>query len=184
MIYSCPTQVDSHIDKHTHESTIWRRLKHLELHVVLNLSFDYCSKGEEMSSQAIRSILGHPIMFLLSSLFNCASCCLILSAPHFYTSLLSFCCCIFVRALPKYIWTSSVLHPLCCGFYLKERNFSISREHSPLCHWCTELIPFCWVEKGIYKEPWHFNQPNYLSLTSCSPPHALIYLSEIVRPGL
>ncbi len=166
------------MDEPTHEFTIWRRLKHLELHVVLNLWFDCCSKGEEMSRQAIRPILGHPIVFMLSSLINCASCSLILSALHFYPLLLSFFSTVFC-VLPKHI-----LHSLCCGFYLRERNFSISREHSPLCYWCTELIPFCWVEKGIYKEPWHFNQPNYLSLTSCSPPHALIYLSEIVRPGL
>lgn len=40
-----------------------------------------------MSRQAISSTLGHPIMSVLSSLINCASWSLILSALHFYLPL-------------------------------------------------------------------------------------------------
>ena len=97
----------------------------------------------------------------------------------------SHCCDTISRAIISQMYFGRIFFIFLnlCVLDLRQRNFSISVEHSPLCVWCTELIPFCWVEKCVCKEPWHFNQPNYLSLTSCSPPRAFIYLSEIVRPG-
>lgn len=121
------------------------------------------------------SRVGHSV---LSSLFKFS---FMFIFDHFYTSFFYIFNPLFHLYIAKMYF--HFLNSLCEGFVLRERNFSISRELSPLCYWCTELISFCWVEKDIYKEPWHFNQPNYLSLTSCSPPCALIYL-EILQPGL
>lgn len=53
-----------------------------------------------MSRQAVHSVLGHPILLMLSLLINCASCSLILSAVHFYTPLLSF-DSLFCSRIPK-----------------------------------------------------------------------------------
>lgn len=137
----------------------WRRV---ELRIILNS--DCCWEGEEMSPQACQLHYLCYFFYQLSlSLFR-------YHISHDY----------FQKIFRQDFWC--VCFKNLCLLDLRQRNFSISVEHSPLCHWCTELIPFCWVEKCVYKEPWHFNQPNYLSLTSCSPPRAFIYLSEIVRP--